>query len=115
MDIQIKRGTKEELNTHGLLKEGEFGFCKDTKELFIGTGTENEPINNNQFEPITHTQSVPADTWTIILPASFNKNPNTVIYDSAGTRVFCEERYNEETRTVTLLFSSLFSGKATID
>ena len=91
MDIQIKRGSKAELEAYGLLKEGEFGFCKDTKELFIGTGTENKRVNNNQFEPISHTQSVPADTWTIILPEFFNKNPNTVIYDSAGTRVFVKK------------------------
>jgi hypothetical protein len=42
--IQVRRGTKAELPT---LSEGELGYCTDTKELYIGTGTEegNELLN----------------------------------------------------------------------
>lgn len=37
--IQIKRGTKAELTSYGVLKAGELGFCSDTKEVYIGDGT----------------------------------------------------------------------------
>lgn len=39
--IKIRRGTKAELLTLGLLYQGEMGFCTDTKEVFIGDGTQN--------------------------------------------------------------------------
>ncbi|MBM7868886.1 hypothetical protein JOC70_000355 [Clostridium pascui] len=39
--IQIRRGTKAQLDSRGALLSGEYGFCTDTKEVFIGTGTEN--------------------------------------------------------------------------
>lgn len=41
--IQIKRGNKADLP---ILKEGELGLCKDSKELFIGLGTENLKLNS---------------------------------------------------------------------
>lgn len=48
--IQIKRGNKADLPA---LKDGEFGLCKDTKEIFIGIGTENQKINYSE-EKIPH-------------------------------------------------------------
>lgn len=42
--IQVKRGTKAELSTYGVLKAGEMGFCTDTKEVYIGDGTSNSMV-----------------------------------------------------------------------
>ncbi|MEK5036356.1 DUF2793 domain-containing protein [Paenibacillus sp. FSL R7-0302] len=42
--IQIKRGTRAELTTYGVLKAGEMGFCTDTKEIYIGDGTSNSMV-----------------------------------------------------------------------
>ncbi|WP_042195858.1 DUF2793 domain-containing protein [Paenibacillus camerounensis] len=42
--IQVKRGTKAELSTYGVLKAGEIGFCTDTKEVYIGDGTSNSMV-----------------------------------------------------------------------
>lgn len=39
--IKIKRGTKSGLDSHGLLQQGEMGFCTDTKEVYIGDGQKN--------------------------------------------------------------------------
>jgi hypothetical protein len=39
--IQVRRGTKAQLDSRGTLLCGEYGFCTDTKEVYIGTGTEN--------------------------------------------------------------------------
>lgn len=39
--IQIKRGTKVQLDTYGALLQGEMGLCTDTKEIFVGDGTVN--------------------------------------------------------------------------
>ncbi|MGG1399982.1 exo-alpha-sialidase [Bacillus salipaludis] len=41
--IQIRRGLKADLP---VLSEGEFGFCLDTKELYIGTSGGNVLVNN---------------------------------------------------------------------
>ncbi len=40
--IQVRRGQKSELPA---LSSGELGLCEDSKELFIGVGGENEPVN----------------------------------------------------------------------
>jgi hypothetical protein len=42
--IQIKRGTKAELTSYGVLKAGELGFCSDTKEVYVGDGTSNSMV-----------------------------------------------------------------------
>lgn len=39
--IQVRRGTKAQLDSRGALLSGEFGFCTDTKEVYMGTATEN--------------------------------------------------------------------------
>jgi len=38
LPIQVKRGLKADLP---ILLEGEFGFCTDTKEIYIGNGITN--------------------------------------------------------------------------
>lgn len=48
MDIQVKRGSKAELDAYGPLKAGEFGLCLDTGELFVGTGSENVLVNKGE-------------------------------------------------------------------
>lgn len=51
--IQIKRGLKANLP---LLADGEFAFCTDTKELFIGSATGNilvYPVNNSSTVNVT--------------------------------------------------------------
>lgn len=40
--LQIRRGAKANIPT---LSAGEMGFCTDTKQLYIGTGSENVPVN----------------------------------------------------------------------
>jgi hypothetical protein len=42
--IMIKRGTRAELSTYGVLKAGEMGFCTDTKEVYIGDGASNSMV-----------------------------------------------------------------------
>ncbi|WP_339251545.1 DUF2793 domain-containing protein [Paenibacillus sp. FSL P2-0136] len=42
--IQVKRGTRAELSTYGMLKAGEMGFCTDTKEVYIGDGSSNSMV-----------------------------------------------------------------------
>jgi hypothetical protein len=42
--IQVKRGTKAELSTYGVLKAAELGFCTDTKEVYIGDGMSNSLV-----------------------------------------------------------------------
>lgn len=39
--IKIKRGTKAQLDAYGPLQQGEMGYCTDTKEIYIGDGTQN--------------------------------------------------------------------------
>lgn len=39
--IKIRRGTKAELVARGSLMSGELGFCTDTKEVYVGDGTDN--------------------------------------------------------------------------
>lgn len=39
--IQVRRGTKAQLDSREALLSGEYGFCIDNKEVYIGTGTEN--------------------------------------------------------------------------
>jgi hypothetical protein len=50
--FQVRRGLKSEL-TANLLDVGEFGFCTDTKELFIGTSTGNKFLNDLNWSSIS--------------------------------------------------------------
>lgn len=47
---QQYRGKKENMP---LLLEGELGFCTDTHEVFIGTGSENIPLVSSGGQLIT--------------------------------------------------------------
>ena len=44
--LQLRRGAKTNLP---ILAAGEMGFCTDTKQLYIGTGSENVPVNFNSL------------------------------------------------------------------
>lgn len=59
--LQIRRGLKADLPT---LASGEFGFCTDTKEVFIGDG-----ITNTLLEkaPVVVTGTLAAGTTSITL------------------------------------------------
>lgn len=54
-------------------------------------------------------QSLPAEVWTIAHPLS--KRPSVTVVDSAGTVVFGEVEYLDES-TVRITFRGGFSGKA---
>jgi len=105
MEIQIKRGISANLPN---LLEGEPAFTTDTKEFFIGTGSENIQITGDQAH--THIQDVPASVWTITLPDGFKEYPSVTITDSAGTQVYGEVNYNYP--VITLSFTAGFSGTA---
>ena len=55
MSIQIKRGMKKDLPQ---LKDGELAFCKDTKELYVGSnGNENVNVTDKSSEIINEFNS----------------------------------------------------------
>lgn len=57
MKLQVRRGLKASLPT---LAAGEFGFCTDTKELYIGDGTTNHLIGEKAVSGITFNLGVAA-------------------------------------------------------
>lgn len=105
MLIQFKRGDEADLP---ILESGEPAFTTDTKDLYIGTGTENVQIAGDQS--YTYTQDVPMSVWSITLPDGFKQYPSVTVTDSAGTQVFGEVNYNYP--IVTLSFVAAFSGTA---
>ena len=107
MLIQFKRGNEADLP---ILESGEPAFTTDTKNLYIGTGTENVQISGDQT--YTHIQSVPATEWTVELPAGFKKYPSVAITDSAGTLVNGGIQHIAEANLVILTFTVPFSGEA---
>lgn len=100
--IQIRRGLKVELP---LLAEGEMGFCTDTKEIYIGTGNLNTPVNNTY----THTQLTASNSWTI--QHNLNKYPQVTVVDSAGSVVVGDIDYIS-VNEVVVSFQAAFSGQA---
>jgi hypothetical protein len=103
--IQIKRGLKEDLP---ILADGEMGFCRDTKQVYIGDGTENTLINKSY----THSQISAQSDWTI--NHNLNCMPTKVtIVDSGGSVVIGDVKYIDND-TITVHFGSAFSGKAYI-
>jgi hypothetical protein len=74
--IQICRGLKADLP---VLSEGEFGFCLDTKELFIGTSGGNILINNFSWSSILDKPSFS----TVATTGSYNDLLNKPIIPSA--------------------------------
>lgn len=107
MLIQLKRGNEVDLQ---VLESGEPAFTTDTKNLFIGTGTENVQITGDQT--YTHVQSIPATEWTVELPVGFKKFPSVAITDSAGTLVNGGIQHISEANLVILTFTVPFSGEA---
>ncbi len=107
MLIQLKRGNEVDLP---ILESGEPAFTTDTKNLYIGTGTENVQITVDQT--YTFVQSVPSTEWTVELPAGFKKFPSVAITDSAGTLVNGGIQHISSANLVILTFTVPFSGEA---
>lgn len=107
MLIQFKRGDEVDLP---ILESGEPAFTTDTKNLYIGTGTENVQITGDQT--YTHIQSIPSTEWTVQLPIGFKKYPSVAVTDSAGTIVNCGIKHVADADLVILTFSAPFSGEA---
>jgi hypothetical protein len=65
-----------------------------------------------QFEDLSyvHTQNVASSSWSVTHGLGFI--PNITVIDSAGSVVEGSYIYSEDGNTVTLTFSSPFSGKA---
>lgn len=108
MLIQFKRGNEADLP---ILESGEPAFTTDTKNLYIGTGTENVEINGGD-QTYTHIQTVPTTVWTAEMPEGFKKYPSVVITDSSGNQVHGDVHYDETTGIVTMTFSAAFGGQA---
>ena len=62
IQLQVRKGLEVDLPT---LAIGEFGFCTDSKKLFVGTGSGNELLNNK------YVPSTPAD-WTGSPPSTIS-------------------------------------------
>lgn len=89
--IQLRRGTRAELDAYGPLLIGELGFCTDTGELFIGTPTGNKLINpdieipdtipwaNVTGKPSTFPPSSHSHSWGEITgkPSTFTPSSHT--------------------------------------
>lgn len=76
--IQIRRGLKVDLP---VLSEGEFGFCLDTKELYIGTSRGNVLVNNFSWSSILGKPSFS----TVATTGSYNDLLNKPFIPSAYT------------------------------
>lgn len=73
--LQIKRGIKANMPT---LAEGELGFAKDEKKVYIGTGTENVPVSATR----------PVYVKTTMTAAGWNKTAKT--YSFEGTYPYAQ-------------------------
>jgi len=102
--IQVKRGLKVDLP---VLLEAEFGFCTDTKEIFIGDGTSNAIVNGDSS--YMHTQLSSQPTW--VVTHNLNKRPSVTIVDSAGSLVAGDVEYVDD-NVLKLIFTAGFSGYA---
>jgi len=102
--IQIKRGLKSDLP---ILEDGEMGFCKDTKEVFIGDGTVNTLVNENKS--YTHNQISPASEWAIT--HNLGKYPSVDVVDSGGNLVIGDVEFINSNKIV-INFNAAFAGTA---
>lgn len=76
MNIQIKRGLQENVNTL-TLKEGEFAFAKDTGNLYLGNGTDKILINSKitvaqSADKLTTARNISATGDVTATPVSFD-------------------------------------------
>lgn len=92
--------------TLGPLGEGMLVFDIDENLLYAWTGSEWTKVNQEHYR---HVQTLSSSVWTI--RHSLKKHPAVSIVDSAGNEVEGDVFYND-TDTVTLTFSSAFSGEA---
>lgn len=74
--LQLRRGTKANLPT---LASGELGFCTDTKEIYVGDGSENTLVGG----AITITGTLAAGSTSLTFSNSLIATSSTIdIYTS---------------------------------
>ena len=76
--VKVRRGPKDELPQ---LEGGEFGWCVDTHELFIGVGTDAEAANPGTLVKVITQPDVTSGNANVII--NYNSNLVTVT-DSLG-------------------------------
>lgn len=112
--IKIKRGRSENLP---VLDDGELGYCKDTKELYIGNDGENCIIGGN-----SSSESVQADY--IILQSVPSKKPFKITVSDSGVltvqEIIEEEAPPEvpetpDTGYAGLIINQYYGGGAAVD
>lgn len=81
----------------------------ETQKVITLTREDGSTLTATWEDAYIHTQAVPANIWTIT--HSLNKYPSVTIVDSANTEVIGDIQYTN-TNTLTVAFSSAFSGKA---
>lgn len=75
--LQIKRGVKANMPT---LAEGELGFAKDEKKVYIGTGTENVPVSATR----------PVYVKTTMTAAGWDKTAKTYSFEDTYPHAECD-------------------------
>ena len=100
--IQVKRGLKADLP---ILASGEFGFCTDTKEIYIGDGIINNPVGDTTY---SHQQIAPSQVW--VINHELGRYPSVNVVDSAGTLVLGDIKYISENE-IQVSFTAAFAGK----
>ena len=101
--IQVKRGLKADLP---ILASGEFGFCTDTKEIYVGNGAVNNAVGTKST--YTHSQIAPSQTW--VINHELGRYPSVNVVDSAGTLVLGDIKYISEDE-IQVSFTAAFAGK----
>lgn len=81
----------------------------ETQKVITLTKEDGSTLTAAWEDGYIHTQSTPAATWTIT--HNLNKFPSVTVVDSANTEVIGDVQYTNNT-TLTVAFSSAFSGKA---
>lgn len=80
-----------------------------TQKTITLTVQDGSTVSTTYNDGYIHDQSIPATNWTIT--HNLNKFPSVTIVDSANTEVVGDVQYTNN-NTLTVTFSSAFSGKA---
>lgn len=80
-----------------------------TQKVITLTAEDGSTVSTSYEDGYIHDQGTPATTWTIT--HNLNKYPAVTVVDTANTEVIGEVQYTN-TNTLTVTFSSAFSGKA---
>lgn len=81
----------------------------ETQKIITLTRDDSTTLVASWEDAYIHNQAEPANSWMIT--HNLNKFPSVTIVDSANTEVIGDIQYNN-TNTLTVTFSSAFSGKA---